>query len=168
MGQATFSQKEGVLRITIFFVMFVMGVFGCGLAVKDYANARASVRWPTVDGVILENHQMSVRYAYSWRGRTHERTRRTFFTGTKVSNFEELPSTVPGKFVKVYVSPNDPRRAVLEPGGSREIFVVLVLLGGGIVFVSGGALIQCFASIEQQVAPARVSIDHGQLQFSDR
>ena len=77
------SRRDAAIRITFFAWVFMAGAAICIGAVKDYANARASYSWPTVQGVVLEASSDEISYAYSWDARTYQSSRIRFFTGTR-------------------------------------------------------------------------------------
>ena len=132
-------RRDAAIRITFFAWVFMAGAAICVGVVKDYANARASYSWPTVEGVVLASASDEVAYAYSWDARTYQSSRIRFLTGTGFGA-EPTQTWKAGDFLKVYVSPNRPDLAVLEPGGVRAVFALFLGCGAIFAFVGGGGL----------------------------
>jgi len=142
MSFSNLYKGENIIRIVFFLLILAGGAFVCGSAVQDYANARDSVSWPSVKGVVLQDDGRATRYAYSWQGRNHEAVRRRFITGYRMSDFTRSKIAASGPFVSVYVSPDHPTVTVLEPGGSRHVFAIILGCGAVLVFVGGGGFVR--------------------------
>ncbi len=135
--------KSDVSIVLIFFTaLAVLGVAGGGFVVRDYARARASLAWPTVEGIVLsqlDGETARLRYVYSFDGRSHESTRTRNF----LAWFQKTESIkhYPGETVIVYVNPAEPAYSVIYPGGSSVAFVALSLMAGGAIFFGVGGVV---------------------------
>lgn len=121
----------------LFGLVSLAGLFAAFAAVKDFSSARASGKWAQTAGVVLSADGEGLRYAYHWQGQSREARRVSFFTRGYIGS---PPPTAPGSAVPVYVSPTDPNRAVLVPGGSGRRFAVWIAFSGAIVFMGVGGL----------------------------
>ncbi len=138
------------LRFTLFAAILAAGVLLAQYSVRDFAKARASVLWPSVEGVVLKQNRWGVTYAYSWSGRTRQSHKERFLTGFSLGEYFKKPSSDANRFVKVYVSPTNPNEAVLHRGGGRVMFVLVTLFGAGLAFIGGGGVAQCLASTQMR------------------
>jgi|GEM_PF-1631009 len=145
------ARRDVAIRVTFFVWTFIVGAAICIGAVKDYAHARASQSWPTVQGVVIEAADDAISYAYSWNARTYHSSRIHFVTGTQFG-IETKQKWQAGDFIKVYVSPTQHDLSVIEPGGIRSIFALFLTCGAVFAFVGGGGL-------AVSMTPPR--IDHG-------
>ena len=133
---------KGALGAFILFGLVVAsGVLAAYAAVEDYAQARASLSWPAVDGIVLSRGKDGdvVRYAWFDGEESHSGERITFWTGAV---FDKGAVYEQGKPVKVRVSPDDGSLAVLEPGGSSVVFAVVLGFGGLLVFIGLAGIIR--------------------------
>lgn len=121
---------------------------------RTWRLARASVRWPTVPGVILYSGTKSasvlrggpatvadVRYRYDVDGRSYEGTRISvgqYGTGGGGHARAESARYPQGNDVAVYYDPAKPGESVLEPGGA--VFLSLFLLVFATLMLAVGAL----------------------------
>ena len=137
------KSKSDVSIILIFFGMLaIMGVFAGGFFVQDYAKARASTSWPTVEGIVLsklDGAPERVRYVYSMNGRSYESARERVF----LARFSSRPTTkyLPGENLRVFVDPLDHSYSVLQPGGAGVAFVIFSILSGACVFFGIGGIV---------------------------
>ncbi len=138
MDLSRLYRAETIIRSCFFLCVLIGGAFLCAMAVEDFTNARASASWPTVQGVVLDGARG--RYAYSRKGRNYESARRRFLTGVDAAFFSDAEKYATGQFVRVHVSPERPEVSVIEPGGSRAAFTLLLAAGAVFVFVGGGGL----------------------------
>ncbi len=137
-------RTELTIALAFFVLMTAFGLFLGGLAVQDFAHARASVSWPTAEGVVLSGSgaasSTKFRYAYGADGRTHESRRVRFVTANFLAPSPARPA--PGEAVLVRVNPNDASLAVLQPGGSGGVFALLLGLAALLIFVGLAGLIR--------------------------
>lgn len=131
----------------LFGVIALAGVFAAYAAVKDFAFARASGRWPVTEGVILSprGDDDDRRYAYHLNGVSYEGERVAFLTRGYIGS---PPPKAPGALVEVHVSPDDPATSVLVPGGSGRRFAVWLALSGATVFVGVAGLTRAMMAID--------------------
>jgi hypothetical protein len=132
-------QVEGTAgALVIFGVLIFCGALAAYAAVADYAQARASRDWPTVEGTILTSDS-GVRYTWYADGRPRTGTRVRYWTSAL------SPSGVayaPGDNVRVFVSPDNGAVGVLEPGGSPILFALVLGFGGFLVFIGLAGVIR--------------------------
>lgn len=130
------------------------GVIAAYAAVEDYARARASRSWPTVEGVVLSPDRDAdvVRYAWFDGDVSHTGERVRFWTGALYASGEVYE---PGRRVKVHVSPEDGSLAVIETGGSPVIFAVVLAFGAFLVFIGLAGIIRLTMLIDGLAPPAR-------------
>ncbi|MCK5748648.1 MAG: DUF3592 domain-containing protein [Oricola sp.] len=128
--------------LVFFTALAVLGVTGGGFFVHDYARSRASLGWPSVEGIILsrlDGEAAPVRYVYSFDGRSYESTRThsfmAFFMATEKTDLR------PGETVTVFLDPEEPDYAVIYPGGASAAFVILSLMAGCAVFFGVGGVV---------------------------
>ncbi|MFZ5617747.1 MAG: DUF3592 domain-containing protein [Pseudomonadota bacterium] len=146
---------KGVLGAFILFgAVAASGVVAAYAAVEDYARARASRGWPTVDGVVLsrDGEEDGVRYAWFDGEVSHTGERVRFWTGALYASGAVYE---PGEQVKVRVSPEDGAVAVIEPGGSAVIFAVALAFGAFLVFIGLAGLIRLTMLIDGLAPHAR-------------
>ncbi|MEZ5892163.1 MAG: DUF3592 domain-containing protein [Parvularculaceae bacterium] len=132
--------------ILFFAALALIGAAGGAFIAHDYARARASLGWPSVEGIVLsqlDGERAAVRYVYSVEGRSYESTR----TGGFISRFmkREKRAYQPGEDVIVYVNPQDHAYSVLTPGGPGAVFVFFCLLCGASLFFGAGGLVYVFS-----------------------
>ena len=153
----------------LFGAIAAVSAAGAFAAVKDFANARASGNWMQVEGVVLSPKEDAgaarlfawrpgLRYAYHFRGETHEGRRFAFLTRGKIGS---PPSTKPGARVIVYVSPDDPKLSVLVPGGSGRRFAIWFAAAGAVAFVGVGGLIRSMMAVDFPEFDARAGYPSG-------
>jgi len=146
MTKVVKSRSEVTFVLVFFAALAIAGILAGSFFVQDFARARASAGWPTADGVVLSPRgagEDTVRYAYSFDGRSYQSTRDRVFIA-RISN--PAPSAFsPGDTVDVYVDPTDPSFSVLLPGGAGLPFVFLVVLSGACIFFGVGGVIWTFS-----------------------
>ncbi len=132
---------KGALGAFILFgLVAAFGVVAAYAAVEDYARARASLNWPTVTGVVLSNDQGgAIRYAWFDGAQSHTGERVRFWTGALHPSGEVYE---PGKRIDVRVSPEHGAIAVVEPGGSAVLFLIVLAFGGFLVFLGLAGVIR--------------------------
>jgi hypothetical protein len=160
MPEDVAQRAELTIALTFFVLLTAFGLFLGGLAVQDFANARASVSWPTTEGVVLSANGKSVtpsfRYAYVADGRTHESRRIRFITANFLAPKPDRPA--PGDAVIVRFDPRDAGLSVLQPGGSGGVFLLILGLAGFLIFVGLAGLIRTLIlsqGAEEEAAAAR-------------
>jgi Protein of unknown function (DUF3592) len=141
-----FERWRGVAGAFVLFAMMaVAGALLSYAAVEDYARARASVAWPTVDGVILSTHDGKVRYAWFDGDANHVGERVHF----KSAAFRDSGLVYePGQIVKARLSPENGSIAVLEPGGSPILFALALGAGAFLVFIGLAGLVRLAMKID--------------------
>jgi hypothetical protein len=146
------QQAEGAAgALVLFGALIFSGLIACYAAVADYAQARASRDWPSVEGTVLSGGD-TVRYAWFADGRSHTGERVRYWTNALD------PSGVayqPGAKTKVFISPDDGAVAVLEPGGSPIVFALVLGFGGFLVFIGLAGVIRLVMKIDGLVPPRR-------------
>lgn len=142
MPEEVQRKAELTVVLMVFVALTAVGILLVGLTVRDFARARASFSWPTVSGVVLSDPEWSAespRYAYVVAGQTHESRRVGFFRPPFSGG--DYGRLQPGDPVTLHVDPDNPSVAVIEPGGSGLVFLVLSLIAALFVFIgAGGAL----------------------------
>jgi len=138
----------------------VVGIVG----INELTGADASASWPSVKGRVIvsqvkrgissrgagrnrrrsTSHTARIVYDYAVSGRKHIARRVSFgATSAKASAARAMVRRYPkGAEVTVYYDPDDPDRAVLEPGTSSGTYLplgvgVLLAAGGGFLAVGG-------------------------------
>lgn len=141
--RAGLKSKSDFSIVLIFFgALAVIGVFAGGAFVQDYARARSSPSWPSVDGIVLsqlDNAPDRVRYVYSMNGRSYESVRERVFLA-RFLNMARM-DYLPGETVTVFVNPQDHSYSVLYPGGAGVAFVVFSILSGACIFFGIGGIV---------------------------
>ncbi|MEL7487176.1 MAG: DUF3592 domain-containing protein [Pseudomonadota bacterium] len=127
---------EQSVRLAAFLLIFIAGAVAVSVAVSDYRNARASVSWPKVDGVVLKGAREGIRYAYFEDGRMYKSSRVRHLTAFLTPR--AAPQARSGDTIAVYVSPHDAGEAVLQRGGSPASFAAMIGMGAALVFLGGG------------------------------
>ncbi|MEX0644778.1 MAG: DUF3592 domain-containing protein [Parvularculaceae bacterium] len=144
MPEEVAQRTELTIALTFFVLLTAFGLFLGGLAVQDFAQARASLVWPTTEGVVLSRNGKvgapPMRYAYVAGGRTFESSRVRFITANFLAPKSTAPA--PGETVIVRFSREDARLAVLQPGGSGGVFALILGLAGVLVFVGLAGLLR--------------------------
>jgi hypothetical protein len=150
---------KGALGAFILFgAVAAIGVVTAYAAVEDYARARASLGWPTVEGVVLSNESGDdVRYAWFDGEASHTGERIRFWTGALHRSGEVY---APGRRVAVRVSPDDGSIAVIEPGGSPVLFLIVLAFGGFLVFLGLAGVIRLTMLLDG-LAPRAADPDFG-------
>lgn len=140
---AELKSKSDISIVLMFFAALgVLGVFSAGFVVHDYARARASASWPSVEGIVLsrlEGDHSRVRYVYSYDGRSYESTRERVFLARFLK--PAPPNYLPGETLAVFVNPKNHAYAVLYPGGAGAAFVLFFILSGACVFFGVGGVV---------------------------
>ncbi|MBI1391999.1 MAG: DUF3592 domain-containing protein [Alphaproteobacteria bacterium] len=131
----------------LFGLIALVGIYAAYAAVKDFAYARASGRWPTAEGVVLSspNGGKLLRFAYHHDGVSYEGDRIAFRTRGYIGS---PPPRSPGSQVAVYFRPDDPAIAVLVPGGSGRRFAIWLALAGAAVFVGVAGLTRAMMALD--------------------
>lgn len=142
MSEELKSKSDISIVLILFGALAIIGVFAGGFFVQDYAKARASTSWPTVDGIVLSKLDGSperVRYVYSMNGRSYESTRERVF----LARFSNRSTTnyLPGENLRVFVDPLDHSYSVLQPGGAGFAFVIFSIFSGAFVFFGIGGIV---------------------------
>ena len=142
------ARVHAIGAAALFGLVALGAVYSAYGAVKDFAYARASGRWPTAEAVILSPRRGRAdefRYAYHFGGESYEGERIAFRTRGYIGS---PPPTTPGALAPVYVRPDDPATAVLVPGGSGRRFAVWLALSGLGVFVGVAGLTRAMMALD--------------------
>lgn len=132
-------------------VLFVFGLVGAGLSYWGWTilqDARASSSWPTSEGVVTssevdhstdaeggDSYSPEIDYQYQVDGQSLTNNQIKFGENSYNSRrtAEEIAANYPvGRQVIVYYDPEQPDKAVLEPGVSSGSYIVLSI---GVVFI---------------------------------
>jgi len=146
---------SGCLGALGFFVVF--GLIGGGLSYWGWnilQDAKASASWPTANGIVSssdvshttdsdggDTYSPEVDYQYSVDGQNYSNNTIKFGENSYSSRnkAEGIAATYPvGRQVTVYYDPNQPVKAVLEPGVSGGSYIVL---GIGVLFFLIGVIV---------------------------
>jgi hypothetical protein len=138
-------------------ILLLFGLIGGGLSFWGWTilqDARASVSWPTAEGVVSssevdhstdaeggDSYSPEVTYQYQVDGQNLANNQIKFGENSYSSRrkAEEIAAAYPvGKQVTVYYEPERPDNAVLEPGVSAGSYIVL---GIGVLFIALALLI---------------------------
>ncbi len=138
--------------IIVYLVICLLGVLLLAAGIRQRARARASERWPRVEGKVIKSESFRhkgqdfahVEFEYSAKGRTYTSSRLGVL-GSDAGGFFDpgarkiLALYPPGTLVSVSYDPDDPSFGVLEPGLSRQARTT-ILAGGalGVLFVVVG------------------------------
>lgn len=144
---------KGALGAFILFgAIACAGTIAAYAAVEDFARARASLSWPTVEGVVLSADQQdgNVRYAWFDGAESHTGARVRFWMAAFDASGRVYD---PGDRIVLRISPDDGAVAVLEPGGSAVLFAVALFFGAFLVFVGLAGIIR-LAMLVDGLAPA--------------
>lgn len=133
---------KGTLGAFLLFGALVLtGALAAYAAVEDYTYARASLRWRTVEGVVLSPASNGEELRYAWfDGAVSHTGDRARFRSAVLRETGVVYR--PGDKVKVYVSPENGALAVLEPGGSAALFAVTLGFGAMLIFVGLAGVIR--------------------------
>lgn len=148
------KSRSAITYVLVLFVtLAIVGVLAGGFFVKDYARARASLSWPSTEGVVLSDlkgDSARVRYVYAFAGRSYQSKRERVF----LAQFMKVSSRnyQPGDTVTVYVNPADPSFSVLLPGGAGIAFVVFSVLSGVLIFIGIGGIIWTFSDGVEEIS----------------
>jgi hypothetical protein len=134
------TKTELSVALAFFLLLALAGIWLGGVAVQDFARARASVSWPESDGVVLSPRENGFRYAYVANGSSYESGRVRFLTANFLTAKFEKPQ--PGAPLIVRYNPENGAEAVLIAGGSGGVFALIVGLAGLLLFVGLGGLIR--------------------------
>ncbi|RMG42912.1 MAG: DUF3592 domain-containing protein, partial [Acidobacteria bacterium] len=163
-GEARKTRAGRPVRV----VLALVGLLGAALALtgaRAAQRARATAHWPRTPGIVLDSrietdrhrdaYYPRVEYEYTVRGRR--------FVGQRVflhelgSSYDWARSVVAryprGASVQVAYDPEDPSRAVLEPG--RPGGSLVLLLGGIALALFGAGFLWVLAGGEKAEAPVR-------------
>jgi hypothetical protein len=132
-------------------VLFIFGLVGAGLSYWGWTivqDARASSSWPTAAGAVIssevshstdaeggDSYSPEVDYQYQVDGQNIINDQIKFGENSYDSRrrAEEIAANYPvGRQVTVYYDPEQPDKAVLEPGVSAGSYIVLSI---GVVFI---------------------------------
>lgn len=140
------TRVELPISLLFFAALAFIGAAGGIFIAQDYARARASLAWPTVEGIVLsrlDGELAPVRYVYSVEGRSFESVRVGGFIALFARHAKRTYE--PGEAVLVYVNPEDHAYSVLQPGGPAGVFVLFCVLCGAALFFGGGGLVYSFS-----------------------
>lgn len=152
----TERQARWVTRIfTVFWAIFVLlGIFFAVQGTLEWIRAADSTSWPTVDGTVtrseVTSHRSShkgrtstsyhaqIEFDYTVDGQKLHGTRRTYkVVASSQSAANEAVAAYPvGRSVTVSYDPQDPERAVLEPGWDWSNAIPIAVGLFAMVFVS--------------------------------
>ena len=134
----------------------------------DAEARKRTTHWPAVDGIIVssrlvENYRKGtwgkfsgvcpeIRYLYRVDGVEHEGTAVSLDGSWVGTRYRGLVSPLvrryrPMKRVRVFVSPEDPDQAVLEPGDPVARAGGIGAIGAGVLFIAGGIAALVFTTI---------------------
>jgi hypothetical protein len=132
--------------LALFGAITLGGVFISFTAVEDFGRARLSSSWRVVEGVVLSaDSSGAVRYSWFDGASNHIGERVRF----RAAAFRASGKVyAPGETVPVYVSPEDGRVAVLEPGGSAALFSAALGAGALMIFIGLAGLIRLTMMID--------------------
>jgi hypothetical protein len=149
-------KTTGIRLFSSIFILVGGSIIFFGL--KTLKTASDSTQWPTVAGTVTSSSVISktgdkggvtykaeVLYEYHAGGQTQLSNEVAYggYGSSNPSNAQNAVNRYPkGKRVTVHYSPNDPTKAVLEPGISTKTFF---LPGFGSVFFLAGCAIFYFA-----------------------
>ena len=142
MQESLKNRSEVTVVLVFFFSLAILGVAAAGFFVRDYAYARASAAWPVVEGIVLsdiEGDGARLRYVYVVDGNSYESNRERVFSARFLKSSQ--PNYQPGDTIEVYVNPENPAFAVLQPGGAGLAFIFFSLLSGLCVFFGVGGVV---------------------------
>ncbi len=127
------------------------GVLGVVASLEHVPAALASPLWPTVTGEIIEvdarrqsrTTNFGVRYRYTIDGRAYEGDRIWYSRVGRQSASTLNERYDEGDAVEVYYDPDDPARAILQPGATtwsivRDSFAVGLVLVAGLAVTTFG------------------------------
>jgi hypothetical protein len=153
------SLVDAGVAFAMFLLLAAAGLGLFGVAVRDFARARASLAWPPVEGVVLSrsaDDSADIRYVYVAAGATHESRRVRFLTGLVFP--APTDDLRPGASVTVFVDPDDASFAVLRPGGSGPLFAVAVLVASLLTFIGVGGVIRTLSLLRLPEAVRRARL----------
>lgn len=118
-------------------------------SVRNFLLANASKQWPKVSGTILKAPEFSRKYSLQYEYTVEKmlyKSNNICFTNSnrpinqRANEFEEKYAL--NKQVAVYYNPDNPKKAVLEPGRKDGLLLAIIFLG--VLFVFG-----CLALLNQ-------------------
>ncbi len=151
------------------FIIFLIGgiFFGVGILVgvigyNILQNAKASLEWPNTEGTVLKSdvvsetstsgtgrdrrtsttYKAAILYEYTVEGEKRSSSQVSFgqYSSSDPSHAQKISVKYPvGKKVKVFYSPEEHGKAVLEPGVTFSSYLVLII--GSVFFLIGGGLL---------------------------
>lgn len=149
------------IKILIGIILLILTPLAAFACFFSYRSMQASSSWPSTQGVVsisrVENSvglktKAEILYQYLVNNETYSGSRIRFADTTGSSRSAQEKSIEPyplGKQVEVFYDPNDPKVAVLEPGGGlRGLGLILppLLVGGiGAFFLLDGLRIKKLA-----------------------
>ena len=161
-GNGFRNNVGGCFQTMFFFLIFLLvgaGLVWWGSTILQ--NARASADWPSVEGRITsslvdhstdaegaDSYSPEVTFVYVEDGRSYESHTIKFGENSYSSErkAQEILSRYPmGQTVTVFYDPENPEKAVLEPGVSSGSYIVL---GVGALFVVIALLVPIFTFIK--------------------
>lgn len=151
MPEEVLRKAELTVVLMFFVALAAAGIILIVVTVQDFARARASFSWPAVEAVILsasEGESQAPRYAYVVDGERHTSRRIGFFRLPFAGRVYD--DVAPGMAVTVYVDPEKPSVAVLKPGGSSLIFLLMSLIAAVLVFVGVGGSIRTLMNADDE------------------
>jgi hypothetical protein len=120
-------------------VFVLLGLFALYKGGRDLQWAQASPNWPTVTGIVehsqvaesvdkgKKSYYADVVYRYEVQGTAHQAKQIAFgdYRSSDPAPYQEIISRYPvGANVKIYYQPDVPEVAVLEPGVSRQAYII--------------------------------------------
>ena len=136
---------------SLFFLVFLgMGLFFCGLIVRDVYRSAKTYSWPKAECVIIESrvqedgrrdrpYRFHVRYDYQWQGKTYTGAKwsRREAAYSDYSDAQRLVSKYPADSKAVcFVNPAEPSETILKRPSlwfGLFIFLPLVFVGIGVI-----------------------------------
>ena len=168
-----------VLWIAFSSLFVVVGFVVVGFGINSLSNARASVHWPSTEGVVISStvdshrshdsgttYSADITYTYIVHQDTLTSTSLKFgevSTGNSSDARRYVNKYPAGQSVKVYYNEEDPYEAVLEPGVHASTWflpvfgAVFALFGSGFVaigFFMGRRVNKLLSSSESRFAAA--------------
>ena len=123
-------------------ISVVVGLVFFGFGIVELCNARASLSWPTSEGIVTRSeveqrsdneggrtYRPSIRYDYIVNGKQYTGNKYCF--GVNCSSESQRAKKIVveyhvGSTVKVYYSPSLPEKSVLVPGPNNSIYFVIL------------------------------------------
>lgn len=145
------TKSDVSIVLFLFMALAVIGLVGGAFVVHDYARARASVSWPTVEGIVLsqiDDKHAPIRYVYSFDGMSYESTRERWLM-TRMPKGGAVDYK-PGEAVVVYVHPQEHSYSVLYAGGASYLFVLLSVISALSMFFGIGGILWTLTNTDDE------------------